>query len=134
MVFKGLWNYLLFLKMPTETRLIISFSVIGRCSPVHCKKRLATFPPPAGMSLIKTFLGGNTVIKIFPPRVSLARDIPARVGIIAKLFYGVSTPVDCSVNEQKLICHRRLLVLFYRFTGGFLYAFSKIVNNFKGAS
>jgi hypothetical protein len=28
----------------------------------HCKKRLATFPSPAGMSLTKLFLGGNNLI------------------------------------------------------------------------
>jgi hypothetical protein len=26
---------------------------------IHCKKELAVFPSPAGMSLIKLFLGGN---------------------------------------------------------------------------
>ncbi len=29
---------------------------------LHCKKRLAIFPSPAGMSLTKLSLGGNTVI------------------------------------------------------------------------
>jgi hypothetical protein len=29
---------------------------------VHCKKELAVFPSPAGMSLIKLFLGGNNLI------------------------------------------------------------------------
>jgi hypothetical protein len=28
----------------------------------HCKKELAVFPSPAGMSLIKLFLGGNNLI------------------------------------------------------------------------
>jgi hypothetical protein len=29
---------------------------------LHCKKELAVFPFPAGMSLIKLFLGGNNLI------------------------------------------------------------------------
>jgi hypothetical protein len=29
---------------------------------LHCKKRLAAFPSPAGMSLTKLFLGGNNFI------------------------------------------------------------------------
>jgi hypothetical protein len=29
---------------------------------VHCKKRLATFPSPAGMSLTKISLGGKNLI------------------------------------------------------------------------
>jgi hypothetical protein len=29
---------------------------------LHCKKGLAVFPSPAGMSLIKLFLGGNNLV------------------------------------------------------------------------
>ncbi len=29
---------------------------------VHCKKGFAVFPSPAGMSLIKLFLGGNNLV------------------------------------------------------------------------
>jgi hypothetical protein len=29
---------------------------------IHCKKELAIFSPPAGMSLIKLFLGGNILV------------------------------------------------------------------------
>jgi hypothetical protein len=46
---------------------------------VHCIKRLAPFPSPAGMSLNKLFLGGN----------NLESDIPAGDGNVANLFYGV---------------------------------------------
>jgi hypothetical protein len=35
---------------------------------LHCKKRFATFPSPAGMSLAKLSLG---IIKLFPPGKSL---------------------------------------------------------------
>jgi hypothetical protein len=31
-------------------------------TPLHCKKRLAVFPSPAGMSLIKLSQGGNNLI------------------------------------------------------------------------
>jgi hypothetical protein len=35
----------------------------------HCKKELAVFPSPAGMSLIKLFLGGNNLVFSRPERV-----------------------------------------------------------------
>jgi hypothetical protein len=34
----------------------------GQSKKCHCKKRLAVFPSPAGMSLIKLFLAGNNLI------------------------------------------------------------------------
>ncbi len=36
---------------------------------LHCKKELAVFPSPAGMSLIKLFLGGNNLVFSRPERV-----------------------------------------------------------------
>ncbi len=36
---------------------------------VHCKKELAVFPSPAGMSQIKLFLGGNNLVFSRPERV-----------------------------------------------------------------
>ncbi len=55
---------------------------------LHCKKRLAVFPFPAGMSLIKSSLAGN--YKIFPAMASLVSDIyDCRDGKIANLFYSV---------------------------------------------
>jgi hypothetical protein len=43
------------------------------------------------MSLIKLSLCGNNdvIYQLFPPREILVRDIPAGVGNIEKLFYGV---------------------------------------------
>jgi hypothetical protein len=35
----------------------------------HCKKEMAVFPSPAGMSLIKLFLGGNNLFFARPERV-----------------------------------------------------------------
>jgi hypothetical protein len=52
---------------------------------VHCKKRLAIFPSPAGMSTTKLSLVWNK----FPSRESLVSDIPARDGKNDTLFYGV---------------------------------------------
>jgi hypothetical protein len=43
---------------------IFSFSFIA-----HCKKELAVFPSPAGMSLIKLFLGGKNLLFSRPERV-----------------------------------------------------------------
>jgi hypothetical protein len=52
---------------------------------VHCKKELAIFPSPAGMSLTKLSLGGKKT-KLFPPRKSLISDIPAGDGKTANSF------------------------------------------------
>jgi hypothetical protein len=43
---------------------------------MHRKKRLATVPSPAGMSLTKLSLGGNNLI--FPAQREFVSDIPAR--------------------------------------------------------
>ncbi len=51
---------------------------------IHCKKRFAVFPFPAEMSLTKLSWAG--IIKLFPARESLARNIPAGDGKTANLF------------------------------------------------
>ncbi len=56
---------------------------------LHCKKRLAILPSPAGMSHTKLSLAGNYLV--FPPRESLVSDIPAGDGKTADLFYSVLT-------------------------------------------
>jgi hypothetical protein len=48
------------------------------------KKRLAIFPFPVGMSLTKLFL--DRIIKLFPSRESMVRDIPPGDGKMANLF------------------------------------------------
>jgi len=60
------------------------------CTP-HCKKRLAIFLSPAGMSLTKLFLGRNNLYmtSLFPPRESLVSDILAGDGKLANPFYSV---------------------------------------------
>jgi hypothetical protein len=51
---------------------------------VHCKKRLAIFLSPIGMSLTKLSLGRNN--KIFPLRESLVSDNPTGDENIENLF------------------------------------------------
>jgi hypothetical protein len=55
---------------------------------LHCKKELAVFPSPAGMSLIKLFLGGNNLVFSRPERVW---SVTSRLGTgkWLTLFYSV---------------------------------------------
>jgi hypothetical protein len=55
---------------------------------LHCKKELAVFPSPAGMSLIKLFLGGNNLVFSRPERVW---SVTSRLGTGKRLtlFYSV---------------------------------------------
>jgi hypothetical protein len=55
---------------------------------LHCKKDLAVFPSPAGMSLIKLFLGGNNLVFSRPERVW---SVTSRLGTgkWLTLFYSV---------------------------------------------
>jgi hypothetical protein len=55
---------------------------------IHCKKELAVFPSPAGMSLIKLFLGGNNLVFSRPERVW---SVTSRLGTgkWPTLFYSV---------------------------------------------
>jgi hypothetical protein len=59
-------------------------------SDAHCKKKLAVFLSPAGMSLTILWRG---IIKLFPARESLVSDIPAVDGKIGNLFYSVRTVI-----------------------------------------
>jgi hypothetical protein len=67
------------------------------------RKKVSDIPDPSrdvtklslgGNYIIKLFppresLGGNNIIKLFPPRESLVSDIPAGDGNIANLFFTV---------------------------------------------
>jgi hypothetical protein len=57
---------------------------------LHCKKELAVFPSPAGMSLIKLFLGGNNLVFSRPERVW---SVTSRLGTgnWLTLFYSVGS-------------------------------------------
>ena len=59
----------------------------NKCN-LHCKKELAVFPSPAGMSLIKLFLGGNNLVFSRPERVW---SVTSRLGTgkWLTLFYSV---------------------------------------------
>ena len=54
----------------------------------HCKKRLASFPFPAGMSLTTLSQGRkkDVIYKLVPARESVVCDFPAGDGNIANLF------------------------------------------------
>jgi hypothetical protein len=78
----------LFLAYP---HLSVSFSPVylhPLLLPIHCKKELAVFPSPAGMSLIKLFLGGNNLVFSRPERVW---SVTSRLGTgkWLTLFYSV---------------------------------------------
>ncbi len=59
-------------------------SIQQTCKYVHCKKRLAVFPSPAGMSLTKLSLAGNNLI--IPGQTEFVRDIPTGDRKTANLF------------------------------------------------
>jgi hypothetical protein len=63
---------------------------------LHCKKRLAVFPSPAGCHLPNSPWAR---IKLFPARESLLSDIPAGDGKAANLF------LQCShITSKKYFC------------------------------
>jgi hypothetical protein len=72
----------------SEPRLEILGQQIRNIGYIHCKNSFSIFPSPAGMSLTKLSLGGNSLYmtSLFPPRESLVSDIPAGDGNIKKLF------------------------------------------------
>jgi hypothetical protein len=68
--------------------------------PLHCKKRLAVFPSPAGMSLTKLSLAGNN-------------DVPAGDGKIGKPFitvYSVRSYRRISCKTGTVIGNEQLLI------------------------
>jgi hypothetical protein len=78
---------------------------------VHCKKELAVFPSPAGMSLIKLFLGGNNLVFSRPERV---RSVTSRLGTgkWLTLFYSVQTKIhECEIPPAWQQLHPWLSVL-----------------------
>ncbi len=68
----------------------------------HCKKRLAVFPSPAGMSLTKLSLDGNDLF--FPGPDSLVSDIPAEDRKMANLFYSDLTTARQFGKHSYSIC------------------------------
>jgi hypothetical protein len=78
-------------------------------SKIHCKKELAVFPSPAGMSLIKLFLGGNNLVFSRPERVW---SVTSRLGTgkWLTLFYSVCCLI--SLSEILFVAFLWCLVLF----------------------
>ncbi len=73
---------------------------------LHCKKELAVFPSPAGMSLIKLFLGGNNLVFSRPERVW---SVTSRLGAgkWLTLFYSVCPYISslwCELAYWSLRC------------------------------
>jgi hypothetical protein len=77
----------------------------------HCKKELAVFPSPAGMSLIKLFLGGNNLVFSRPERVW---SVTSRLGTgkWLTLFYSACTALFMSGILYSIMC-LLLVVLGY---------------------
>ncbi len=72
------------------------------CREVHCKKELAVFPSPAGMSLIKLFLGGNNVVFSRPERVW---SVTSRLGTgkWLTLFYSVGESEGAEERSRRKV-------------------------------
>jgi hypothetical protein len=66
---------------------------------VHCKKELAVFPSPAGMSLIKLFLGGNNLVFSCP---EIVWSVTSRLGTgkWLTLFYSVCVVYCESIPDR----------------------------------
>jgi hypothetical protein len=61
-------------------------------NPEHCKKEFAVFPSPAGMSLIKLFLGGNN---LFFSRLERVWSVTSRLGTGKQLTLSYSEGIKC---------------------------------------
>jgi hypothetical protein len=66
---------------------------------LHCKKELAVFPSPAGMSLIKLFLDGNNLVFSRPERVWSVTSWLG-TGKWLTLFYSVGPIGPRAVGER----------------------------------
>ncbi len=68
---------------------------------LHCKKRIAVFPSPAGMSLTKLSLG---IIKLFPARESFVSDIPVGNRKKPLTFLQCIIPILTFDDHQSCVC------------------------------
>jgi hypothetical protein len=87
---------------------------------IHCKKRSAIFPPPAGMSLSKLSLDGNNLIVLDQGEL-LVSDIPGD-GKTANLFVTVCSvfglrhrPCTCATGCLAVGFHFPFLLPIYVF-------------------
>jgi hypothetical protein len=82
---------------------------------VYTVKKVKDFPSPAGMSLTRLSLDGNTVVKLFPSRESLVSDIPTGDGKIANLFlYSVNIVASAT---YRLVEKQRIPSTVYTYLG-----------------
>jgi hypothetical protein len=80
------------------TKFMLSFCLPGSATfMLHCKKGLAIFPSPAGVSVTKLSLAGNYLINPGQGEFGYS-NIPTRDGKIANLFYSV----NCAHPELRL--------------------------------
>jgi hypothetical protein len=77
---------------------------------LHCEKELAVLPSPAGMSLIKLFLGGNNLVFSRPERVW---SVTSRLGTGKRLtlFYSVGKEQTLEVETNSDNSYKSVLAL-----------------------
>ncbi len=92
---------------------------------LHCKKGLATFLSPAGMSLTKLSLCGNNLITVYPTRESLVSDIPAGDRNVANFFWRCTCKLSPLTSIFILIFTEPSIATFVQY-------FRKIVSYVKG--
>ncbi len=99
-----------------------AYLLASLCLPayLHCKKELAVFPSPAGMSLIKLFLGGNNLVFSRPERVW---SVTSRLGTgkWLTLFYSVPTRVAACLSIYLFDCTCTSLQAMRFISRGFLF-------------
>ncbi len=115
---KNFWNFLLFLSKidsKEQNTILFDYSSSQKKSLfadlqiwgyLHCKKRLAVFPSPAGMSLTKLSLVGNNLI--IPGQGEFGKWHPHLGRKTANLFYSVGhvLRILCTLSEES---HTNLL-------------------------
>jgi hypothetical protein len=79
---------------------------------IHCNKEIAVFPSPAGMSLIKLFLGGNNLVFFRPERVW---SVTSRLGTgkWLTLFYSVAMKGFGKLDRKVVTKGNKILLYYY---------------------
>ncbi len=80
---------------------------------LHCKKRLAAFPSPAGHLQNSPW---PWIIKLCPARESLESDIPAGDGKIANLFLQCSNLKNCESMKEPTTAFSQLFQNYFKST------------------
>jgi hypothetical protein len=66
------------------------------------KKKIASFPSPAGMSLPNSGGNNDVITELFLPRGSLVIDIPAGDGKLVNLFLRCTYFAACSSTTERM--------------------------------